>query len=65
MQPTHHSLFQSKDLRRMRWKKNRAHRGQRRNAYKMMVIERKEKIPLGIPRRRGKDDIKIGLKEIG
>jgi hypothetical protein len=48
----------------MRWKNNQAHKGQMRNAYKMLGIRLKGERPLGIPSYRRDDDIKIGLKEI-
>jgi hypothetical protein len=36
-----------------------------RNAYKMLVRKLEEKRPLGRPRRRWKDDIKMDLRETG
>jgi hypothetical protein len=37
---------------------------EKRNAYKILVGKPEEKRPLGIPRRRWEDNIKIDLREI-
>jgi hypothetical protein len=37
---------------------------QKRNPYSILVGKQKEKMPLGIPRRRWEDSIKIDLYEI-
>jgi hypothetical protein len=39
--------------------------GEMRNAYRILVIKPEEKRPLGRPRRRWVDNIKIDLREIG
>jgi hypothetical protein len=39
--------------------------GEKRNAYRILVGKREEKRPLGRPRRRWLDNIKIDLREIG
>jgi hypothetical protein len=39
--------------------------GEKRNVYMLLVGEPEGKIPLGIPRRRWIDNIKLGLSEIG
>jgi hypothetical protein len=39
--------------------------GDKRNAYKILVGKPDVKRPLGRPRRRGLDNIKIDLREIG
>jgi hypothetical protein len=39
--------------------------GERRNAYRLLVGKPEGKRPLGRPRRRWIDNIKIGLLEIG
>jgi len=39
--------------------------GGRRGEYKVLVGKREGKIPLGRPRRRWEDNIKIDLQEVG
>jgi hypothetical protein len=39
--------------------------GKRRNAYRILVGKPEAKRPLDTPRRRGVDNIKINLREIG
>jgi hypothetical protein len=39
--------------------------GEKRNAYRILVGEREGKRPLGRPRRRWEDSIKMDLREIG
>jgi hypothetical protein len=39
--------------------------GKKRNAYRMLVGKPEEKRPLGRPRRRWEDNIKMDLTEIG
>jgi hypothetical protein len=39
--------------------------GAKRNAYRILVGKPEEKRPLGRPRRRGVDSIKINLRELG
>jgi hypothetical protein len=39
--------------------------GERRGVYRVLVRRPEGKIPLGRPRRRWEDDIKMDLKEIG
>jgi hypothetical protein len=52
--------------RRMRWAGHVAQVGEMRNAYRMLVVGKPErKRPLGRPRRRWVDNIKIELREIG
>jgi hypothetical protein len=49
--------------RRMRW--NVARMGEKRNAYRLLVGKSEGKRPLGRPRRRWVDNIKMDLLEIG
>jgi hypothetical protein len=51
--------------RRMRWAGHVARMGARRNAYRILVGMPEGKIPLGRPRRRWADNIKMDLREIG
>jgi hypothetical protein len=50
--------------RRMRWAGHVARRGEKRNAYRILVGKSEGKRPLGRPRRRWVDNIKIDLREI-
>jgi hypothetical protein len=51
--------------RKMRWAGHVARMGEKRNAYKILVGKPEGKRPLGRPRRRWVDNIKIDLREIG
>jgi hypothetical protein len=51
--------------RRMRWAEHVARMGEKRNAYRLLVGKPEGKRPLGRPRRRWVDNIKIDLLEIG
>jgi hypothetical protein len=50
---------------RMRWAGHVARMGEKRNAYRILVGKTEGKRPLGIPRRRWVDSIKIDLRGIG
>jgi hypothetical protein len=50
---------------RMRWAGNVARMGQKRNVYRLSVGKPEGKRPLGRPRRRWTDNIKMDLLEIG
>jgi hypothetical protein len=51
--------------RRMRWAGHAARMGERRNAYRILVGKPDGKRPLGRPRRRWVDNIKMDLREVG
>jgi hypothetical protein len=51
--------------RRMRWAGHVARMGEKRNVYRLLVRKPKGKRPLGRPRRRWIDNIKMELLEIG
>jgi hypothetical protein len=51
--------------RRMRWAGHVARMGLKRNAYRILVRKPKGKRPLGRPRRRWVDNIKMDLRETG
>jgi len=51
--------------RRMRWKEHVAHVGERIGIYRILVGKPKGMRPLGKPRRRREDNIKIDLWEVG
>ncbi|KAJ4426744.1 hypothetical protein ANN_26543 [Periplaneta americana] len=66
-----HALYSSPDIirnlksRRLRWAGHVARMGESRNAYRVLVGRPEGKIPLGRPRRRWEDDIKMDLREVG
>ena len=49
----------------MRWAEHIAHLEQSRNAYRVLVGKPEGKIPLGRPRHRWEDNIKMDLREVG
>jgi hypothetical protein len=51
--------------RRMRWAGHVARMGAKRNAYRILVGKPEGKRPLGRPKRRWVDNIKMDLREIG
>jgi hypothetical protein len=67
----HFSLYSSPDIirqvksRRMRWVGHVACMGEERKVYKVLVGKPKGKRPLGRPRRRWEDGIRMDLREIG
>jgi hypothetical protein len=57
-----HNVIKS---RRLRWAGHVARMGERRNAYRALVGKPKGRRPLGRPRRRWEDNIKMDLQEVG
>jgi hypothetical protein len=51
--------------RRMRWAGHVARMGEKRNAYRLLVGKSERKRPLGSSRRRGVDNIRMDLGEVG
>jgi hypothetical protein len=66
-----HNLYSSSSIirniksRRMRWAGYVTRMWEKRNAYRILVGDPEGKRPLGIPRRRWVDDIKMNFREIG
>jgi hypothetical protein len=66
-----HNLYSSPDIirqiksRRMGWARHVARMGEGRNVYRVLVGKPEGKRPLGRPRRRWEDGIKMDLREIG
>jgi hypothetical protein len=66
-----HNLYSSPNIiriiksRRMRWAGHVARMGEKRNVYRLLVRKPEGKRPLGRPRRRWMNNIKMGLLEIG
>jgi hypothetical protein len=50
---------------RKRWTGHATRMGEKRNVYRLLVGKLKGKRPLGRPRRRCVDNIKMGLLEMG
>jgi hypothetical protein len=59
------NLYCSGDKRIMRWAGHVAPVGDRRGVYRVLVGKPEGKRPLGRPRRRWDDDIKMDLQEVG
>jgi hypothetical protein len=51
--------------RRMRWEGNVARMGEKRNAYRLLLGKPEGTGPLGRPRRRWVDNIRMDLVEVG
>jgi len=51
--------------RRIRWAGHVARIGERRGVYRVLVGKPEGKRPLGRPRRRWEDNIKMDLQEVG
>jgi hypothetical protein len=51
--------------RRMRWAWHVARMGERRGVYRVLVVRTEGKRPLGRPRCRWEDNIKMDLQEVG
>jgi hypothetical protein len=66
-----HNVYSSPSIirviksRRMRWTGHAARMGERRNAYRILVGKPDGKRPLGRPRRRWVDNVKVDLREVG
>jgi hypothetical protein len=66
-----HNLYSSPSIiiiiksRRMRWAGHVAQMGEKRNVYRLLLGKPEGKRPLGSPRRRWIDNIKMDLLEIG
>ncbi|KAJ4434105.1 hypothetical protein ANN_16425 [Periplaneta americana] len=66
-----HALYSSPDIirniksRRLRYAGHVARMGESRNAYRVLVGRPEGKRPLGRPRRRWEDNIKMNLREVG
>jgi hypothetical protein len=66
-----HNLYSSSNIvrviksRRMRWAGHVARMGEGRSVYRVLIGRPQGKRPLGRPRRRWEDNIKLDLREIG
>jgi hypothetical protein len=52
-------------LRGMRWAGHVAHMGEDRSVHRVLVGKPEGKMPLGRPRRRREDNIKMDIQEVG
>jgi hypothetical protein len=59
------SVFRIIKSRRMRWAGHVARMGEKRNTYRLLVRKPEGKRPLGRPRRRLVDNIKMDVLDIG
>jgi len=59
------NIVQVVKSRRMRWAGHVARMGERRDVYRVLVGKPEGKRPLGRPRRRWEDNIKLDLQEVG
>jgi hypothetical protein len=59
------SIIRNMKSRRMRWAGHVARMGEKRNVYRLLAGKPERKRPLGRPRRRWIDNIKMELLEIG
>jgi hypothetical protein len=50
---------------KVRWARHVARMGEKRGAYRILVGRPEGRRPLGIPRRRWEDNIKMDLQEVG
>ncbi|KAJ4450327.1 hypothetical protein ANN_01747 [Periplaneta americana] len=66
-----HALYSPPDIirniksRRLRWAGHVARMGESRNAYRVLIRRPEGKRPLGRPKRRWEDNIKMDLREVG
>jgi hypothetical protein len=66
-----HNLYYSPNIinmiksRRLRWAGHVARMGDMRNSHNILVGKPEAKIPLGKPRRRWEDDIKMDIRDLG
>jgi hypothetical protein len=59
------SIIRIIKLRRMRWAGHVARMGEKRNAYTLLMGKPEGKRPLGRPRRRWVDNIRMDLGDVG
>jgi hypothetical protein len=59
------SIIRIMKSKRMRWAGHVALMGEKRNAYSLLVEKLEEKRPLGRPRRKWVDNIRMDLGEVG
>ena len=60
-----HNIVRVIESRRMRWAGHAARMGEVRGVYRVLVWKPEGKRPLGRPRRRWEDNIKMDLQKVG
>jgi hypothetical protein len=60
-----HTIVRVIKSRRMKWAGRVARMGEGRGVYSVLVRKPEGKSPLGIPRRRWEDNVKMDLQEVG
>jgi hypothetical protein len=58
-------LYSSPSIIRMRWARHVARRGEKRNAYRLLVGKPEGRRPIGRPRRWWEDNIRMDLVQVG
>ena len=61
----HPNIVQVIKSRRMRWAEHVAHMSEERGVYRVLVGKPEVRRPLGRPRRRWVDNIRMNLQEVG
>ena len=59
------NIIRANKLRRIRWAGHVARMGERKGVYRVLVGKPEGKRPLGKPRSRWEDNIKMDLQEVG
>ena len=59
------NIFRVNESRRLRWVVHVARIGEKKVVYRVLVGKPEGKRPLGIPRSRWEDNIKMDLQEVG
>ena len=59
------NVFRVIKLRRMGWAEHVAYMGERRGVYRVLMVKREGKRPLGRPKRKWEYNIKMDLQEVG
>jgi hypothetical protein len=59
------NIFRVIKSRRIRWMRHVARVGERRGVYRVLVGKTEGKRPLGRPRHKGEDNIKMDFQEVG
>ena len=61
---TENSLYSSPNIVRVRWARHVARKGDRRGVYRVLIGKPEGRRPLGRPRRRWEDNIKMDVRKV-